>query len=98
FRLPTSDFEVFRLRERAEPGQGLAHHQGVDLVGAFVGVDGLQVGHVPEDRVFEGDAVAAQHAPGEAGYFEGVAGVVHLPEADLGGGEGAVVLAAAQVV
>ena len=48
----------------------------VDGVGAFVGVDGFDVGVVPGDVVIEQDAVAAQDVPGHGADFAGrVAGV-----------------------
>src|SRR5690606_12587981 len=58
--------------EGADPGDGLAEDQRVDLVGALVGVDGLQVVHVADHGVLEGDPVGAQHAPGLAGHPEGL--------------------------
>jgi len=46
--------------ERRDPRDVLADDQGMDVVGAFVGFDRLQVGHVAEDGVLVGDAVGAE--------------------------------------
>ena len=45
--------------ERRNSRNVFADNQGVDVVGAFVGLYGLQVGHVPEDGVLIRNAVAA---------------------------------------
>src|SRR5262245_20623974 len=49
-----------RRLERCNPRDVLADDQGMDVVGAFVGFDRLQVGHVAEDGVFVRYAVAAE--------------------------------------
>lgn len=41
----------------------LADRESVDLVCPFVGEDGLQVVHVPDDRIFERYAVGAEKCP-----------------------------------
>ena len=48
-------------RERLQPRLRPAEDQGVDVVGAFVGVYGFEVHDVADDVVFVGDAVAAVH-------------------------------------
>lgn len=40
---------------------GTAKDEGMDIVGAFIGVDSLQVHHMPDDVIFIRDAVATQH-------------------------------------
>ena len=45
---------------RGVPGQVLAEDQSMDVVCAFIGVDGFQVGHVPHGRVFDQNAIRAQ--------------------------------------
>jgi hypothetical protein len=45
--------------ESVNPRDSVAQNQGVDIVGAFVGLDGFQIRHVAEDRVFVGDSVGA---------------------------------------
>src|SRR5690348_10371990 len=74
-----------RSAEGAEAGDGLAEDEGVDVVGALVGEDGLKVVHVAADGVFEGDAVGAEDAAGLAGGLQGGADVVALGEGDLDG-------------
>src|SRR5690242_6099834 len=46
--------------EGADTGDVPADDEGLDGFGAFVGVDGLDVGHVPDDVEVEQDAVAAE--------------------------------------
>src|SRR5512144_418344 len=43
-----------------DPGHGFSDDEGVDVVGAFVGVDALDVGEVPEDRILVDDTVGAE--------------------------------------
>ena len=52
--------------------------QGLDVLGALVGVDRLDVGHVPHDVVVEQDAVAAQQVTRLGDHLAGLEGVVHL--------------------
>ena len=47
------------LAEGGEARYLLPQYQKVDVIGAFVGVDRLQVVHVPDDRILERDAVGA---------------------------------------
>jgi hypothetical protein len=46
--------------ERVYPGYTLTNDQRVDVVGALVGLYGLQVRHVAEDGIFVGDTVGAE--------------------------------------
>src|SRR5204863_3717188 len=71
------------LRVRRVASDVLADDQRMDLVGAFVGVDALEIDHVAKDRVLEADAVGAEDAAGSAGDLEGHRDVGALPEADL---------------
>lgn len=89
---------VIMLNERRNPGDGAPGHQGVDLIGALVGVDGLGVAEDLGHLVVHGDAVAAEDAPaqrhglahalgdeglGHGGVFvAGGAGVLHLRQPD----------------
>src|SRR5690349_1990777 len=83
--------------EGGDARDGLAEHEGVDLVGPLVGEHGLEVVHVADDGVLEGDPVGAEHVAGLAGDVEGLADVVELAEADLGRGDLAPVLDATEV-
>src|SRR5512132_3494448 len=85
------------LGEGGQAGDGLAQDQAVDLAGALVGEHRLEVVGVAHDRVLEGDAVGAEDRAGAAGDGQGLADVVELAQADLLGGEAALVLHAAQV-
>ena len=64
----------------------------------LVGVDALQVGHVPHDGVLIQDAVGAKDGAGLAADLEGDVHVVHLGHGDLGGGVGLGILEAAQLM
>jgi len=48
------------FRKGADPCQGLAQYERVHVVGAFVGVDALDVHHVADGWVFERDPVGAK--------------------------------------
>ena len=48
-----------RLLIRGDSSDALADHQGVDVVGAFVGFDRFEVAHVAHDGVFVDDAAIA---------------------------------------
>src|SRR6478735_10789451 len=74
--------------EGAAAGEVAADEQGLDGFGAFVGVDGFDVGHVLGDTVVEQDSVAAQKISGGGGDPAGGAGVVVLGQGSLGGGQG----------
>ncbi len=64
----------------------------MDLAGALVGEDRLQVVGVPQDRVLGGDAVGAEHGAGAAGDLQRGPDVVELAEADVGRAGRALVL------
>src|SRR6266540_7216036 len=49
--------------ERADTGDVLPDDERLDGLGALVGVDGLDVGHVPHDVEVQQDAVAAEQVP-----------------------------------
>ena len=68
----------------------------MDVVGALVGVDHLQVHHVADDAELVGDAVAAEHVARHARHVERLAAGVALHDrGDLDRG-GALVLHAAE--
>src|SRR6478609_481366 len=71
------------LPERGQAGDGLPHDQRVNLVGALVRTDTFQVVRVPQRRVVQGDAVAAEHGAGFPADLDGLPHVVQLPERDL---------------
>src|SRR5690554_2815675 len=69
------------LKESAEglnTGLTTAQNQGVDVVGAFVGVNRFQVHNVADNVVFISDTVATVHIAGYAGDVQGLATVVTL--------------------
>src|SRR5690348_17437701 len=45
------------LLERGDPGLGAAEDEGVDVVRALIGVNGLEIHHMPDHRIFVDDAV-----------------------------------------
>src|SRR5262245_15660364 len=92
----TAGAAAARSLQRAQPGDLAPHDEGVDVVGALVGVDGLEVEHVADGLVAEGDAAGAQDLAGAAGGGQRRAHVVALGEADLRRAEGARVLQLAQ--
>ena len=49
------------MLERVDPGDTLSDDQGVDIVGTFVSLHRLEIGHVAEDGVFIGNAIGAQN-------------------------------------
>ena len=57
-------------------------NEGVNIVCAFVGVDGFQVDHVANDMVFVVNAIAAVHVARHAGHVQGFAATVALDQAD----------------
>src|SRR5689334_176215 len=69
-------------REGGNAGLGATQYQGVDVVGAFIGVDRFQVHHVADHVVLVGDAVAAVHVAGGAGNVERLAAIVALQDRD----------------
>src|SRR5437016_858109 len=73
-----------RLEKRLDAGLRAAEDQGVDVVGALVGVDGLQVGQHAHDVEFVGDAVAAVHVARKPRDVERLAAIVALHQRDRG--------------
>jgi hypothetical protein len=66
-----------------DAGYALADDEGVDVVGAFVGLYRFEVHHVAHDGVVVGDAVGAEDVAREAGAFEGHPDVVALGHGDV---------------
>src|SRR6266700_5657672 len=64
--------------ECADTGDVPADDEGLDGLGAFVGVDGLDVGHVPHHVEVKQDAVTAEQVPCLEDDLPRLAGVVHL--------------------
>ena len=73
-----ADAGVHQVNARALAGDVASDDEGLDGFGALVGVQGLQVGHVPHHVEVEEDAVAAEQVPGLGDDLAGLAGVVHL--------------------
>src|SRR6266446_9613533 len=57
--------------------------QRVDIVGALVSIDRLEVHHVADDGMLVHDACGAQDVAGHAGAVEGHLDIVHLGHGDL---------------
>src|SRR3974390_1259731 len=68
--------------KRLDPGLRTAENQGVDVVGAFVRVHGLQIRERAHYVVFLRDAVATVHIAGSARDVERLAAVVALHQRD----------------
>src|SRR5712664_2461556 len=68
------------LRKRLNAGDGAAENEGVDVVGALIGVHGLQILRMPHHVVFDLDAVAAMHVAGHARDVERLAAIVALDD------------------
>src|SRR5512134_652537 len=49
---------------------GTAENQGMDIMSALIGIDGLQVHDVADDVVLVGDAVPAMHIPCRPGDLQ----------------------------
>src|SRR2546429_6380748 len=64
--------------EGADPGDVPAHDQRLDGLGALVGVQHLDVGHVADHVVLEQDPVAPQQVTGLGDHLPCLAGVVEL--------------------
>ena len=60
----------------------------MDIVGALVGVDRLEIHTVPDHVVFVGDAVAAVHVASDARDVERLAAVVALQQEMFSGASG----------
>src|SRR3954469_15002564 len=97
FPLPAFRFPLPPLLERAQPRDRLAEYQRVDVVGALVGIDALQILHMAHRCVLGEDAVGAQKPPRLAGDVGGDTDVVALGKRDLLWSEGARVLHATEV-
>src|SRR4029077_9275790 len=65
------------------PCNALADHQAMNVMGALISVDRLEVVHVPHDAVIVDDAVGAQNVARLAGSFHGHPHVVHLEHGDV---------------
>src|SRR5450755_1675902 len=66
------------LEKRLDAGDGTAQDQRMDVVGAFIGVDRLQVLRVAHHVVLAGDAVAAMHVARHPRDVERLAAIVAL--------------------
>ena len=66
--------------EGGDASDASAHYQGVDVVRALVGVDGLEVHHVPDDVVLIAHPVPPEHVPALPGDGERLAAVVPLQD------------------
>src|SRR3954466_11424037 len=75
-----------RLGERRVARDVTAHDQRLHRLGALVGVDGLDVGHVADDVVLEQDPVAAEQIARLGDDLPRLARVVELRQAGDGGG------------
>jgi len=85
YRLTSPTFvSVFFLLagEGLKAGDGAAQDESMDVVCAFVRVDGLEVHDVPDDVVLVADAVAAQHVAALAGDVQRLAARVALQQGD----------------
>jgi len=71
--------------ERRNLCDAFADDQGMDVVGASAGFYGLQVGHVAEDGVLVGDAVAAEDVASHRGALQGHLDVVTLRHRNMVG-------------
>src|SRR5215467_4700278 len=69
--------------ERVEAGDVPADDEGMDVVRALVGVDGLQIHHVADHRMLVDDAGGAQDVTGQPRRVERDLHVVHLGHRNL---------------
>ena len=58
---------VAKMLESRDSRDVLTYDQRMDVMGTFVGFDGLQVCHVAEDGVFVGYAISAEYVAAHAG-------------------------------
>src|SRR5215211_6783164 len=79
-------------REGAVSGYSLAYYEGVDVVGALVGIDALDIGHVLHHPVIKQDAVAPENVSRQRGGLARLGDVVHLEHRDRGRVESSCVL------
>src|SRR3546814_11747985 len=77
--------------ERGDTGDGAAEDEGVNVVGALVGVDRLEVHDMAHDLIFRRDAVAAVHVARLSRDIERLADLVALAARDTLGRERAFV-------
>ena len=68
---------------RGLPGEGLADHHPLDLVGALEDLHDLRLAHVALDRELAGVAGAAEHLDGVGGHLHGGVGGHQLGDAGL---------------
>ena len=66
-----------------DAGDALADDEGVHVVRALVGLDGLQIQHVAHDRIVIGDAVGSENVAGFASTLERHPDVVALGHGDV---------------
>src|SRR5579862_9380781 len=64
--------------EGGDAGLGAPEDQGVDVVGALVGVDGFEVHDMADDVEFVVDAVAAMHVARQPRDLQSLAAIVAL--------------------
>src|ERR1700747_3670834 len=79
------------LRKCPDAGDSSAEDQSVDVMGALISVDGLQVQDMPHHVILDLDAVAAVHVARSAGDVERLAAIVALDDRDHFGGHLALV-------
>src|SRR5262249_26683174 len=81
---PRNDEWIARLRshERLDAGLRAAEDERMDIVRAFVGVDGLEIAHHAHDVKLIGDAVATVHVASEPRHFQRLAAIVALEHRD----------------
>src|ERR1700747_2732901 len=70
------------LRKCPDAGDSSAEDQSVDVMGALISVDGLQVQDMPHHVILDLDAVAAVHVARGAGDVERLAAIVALDDRD----------------
>src|SRR5690349_2981303 len=85
-RVPSTSTNL-TSRKGTDTGDVPSDDQGLDGLRALVGVQGLDVGHVPDDVEVEQDAVPAEQIAGLGHHLASLAGVVHLGDGRNGVGE-----------
>ncbi len=80
-----------------DPGDVLAEDEGVNVVGAFIGLHRFQIHHVAHDGVVLGDAVGAENVASHPRGFESHPHVVSLGHGDVLMSHSACVLETAHV-
>src|SRR5690348_10863926 len=73
--------------ESVETGERLAEDESVDLVRAFVGVNALEIQHVPDHGVLEKNPVTAQDPAAGSRDLERLSHVVSFAERYLSRGD-----------